>query len=785
MAIGGMAPKASVPTAIFSTTTTYDAIQRPLSTSASAAGQTIWSQTRTYDNVGNVLGLSTVVPTQSGGSATENESFCYDALNRLVWAGNSGTPTGGDHCMAPPSGTTLTPYTQGYTYDALDRTTSSSAGSYTYADANQVHAVTGLGSVPNPYAAYDAMGNMTCRNTDTTSAHTCAGGSPTGAAMSYDSRGQLATWSAPSGTVGSAHYLYDIEGNRVLTNSSNAGSTTDTVYFDGYTETVISGGTTTTTKYYSANGTRVAVRIGGATLDYLLSDPLGSNSVALNNTGQVIGLQHYSPYGTVDYSWGSMPTSFNYAGERLDSQTGLLYDNFRYYDPLSGRFVRADNVQDNSGGMDPYAYVGDNPETRNDPSGHCFPLCLITAAVGAVVGAAVNVGVTVVSNVVQGKPTSLGEIAQSAVVGGITGAITGVLGPAAGPVAKMAVGAIAGGVSQMAGNAMSGKPLMDGVMGATVAGAATAGLMEVGGTLLKNGAKALSSAIENAGECSFTSSTKVTTSDGEKAIGDLHVGELVLAYNPSTHKTELQPILHVWTHTDNDLVDLTLASLPTKIGGKTNGQRESLRTTSEHPFLTQEKGFLPAGQLVPGLHVLKADGSRGVVVAVRVVHTTAVMYNLTVAIDHTFTVGDGQWIVHNVCIFGALTGTYRGVARTLRNFGLSGDYQSHHIFQDAMMRVLPGYSYGDAPAIALLGGVNTPGSPHALATAMQDLWAQAFRTSGYATLTFADATAAAKSALQAAGYAAQDAQAIVDDAATYFTSNPAWGPYLNRLRVPQ
>ena len=60
--------------------------------------------------------------------------------------------------------------------------------------------------------------------------------------MSYDSRGQLASWNAPSGTVGSAHYLYDNEGNRVLTNSSNASSTSDTVYFDGYTETVLTGG---------------------------------------------------------------------------------------------------------------------------------------------------------------------------------------------------------------------------------------------------------------------------------------------------------------------------------------------------------------------------------------------------------------------------------------------------------------------------------------------------------------------------------------------------------------
>src|SRR5579875_1755397 len=271
MAIGGSGPKASVPTPVFTTATTYDSIQRPLSTSVTEAGQTVWSQTRTYDNVGNVLGLSTVVPTQGGGSMTENEAFCYDALNRLMWAGNSGTPTGGDHCMAPPSGTTLPAYSQSYSSDSLDRMTSGAAGTYTYGDANQVHAVTSVSSVPNPYAAYDAMGNMTCRNMDTTTAHTCGGSTPTGATMSYDAQGQMTTWNAPSGTVGSAHYLYDNEGNRVLTNSANAGTTTDTISFDGYTETVLSGGTTATTKYYSLNGQRIAVRVGsGSTLDYLV-----------------------------------------------------------------------------------------------------------------------------------------------------------------------------------------------------------------------------------------------------------------------------------------------------------------------------------------------------------------------------------------------------------------------------------------------------------------------------------------------------------------------------------
>jgi hypothetical protein len=119
-----------------------------------------------------------------------------------------------------------------------------------------VHAATSLSSVPNQYAAYDAMGNMTCRNTDLTTGHTCAGSTPTGAVMSDDSWGQLAAWNAPSGTVGSTHYLYDNQGNRVLTNASNASSTTDTISFDGYTDMVITGGTSTTTTYYSANGTR-------------------------------------------------------------------------------------------------------------------------------------------------------------------------------------------------------------------------------------------------------------------------------------------------------------------------------------------------------------------------------------------------------------------------------------------------------------------------------------------------------------------------------------------------
>ena len=44
------------------------------------------------------------------------------------------------------------------------------------------------------------------------------------------------------------------------------------------------------------------------------------------------------------YQWGSLPTTYNFTGQRLDGDTGLLYYGARYYDPLLGRFLSADSI---------------------------------------------------------------------------------------------------------------------------------------------------------------------------------------------------------------------------------------------------------------------------------------------------------------------------------------------------------------------------------------------------------------------------------------------------------
>src|SRR5258708_19339902 len=111
---------------------------------------------------------------------------------------------------------------------------------------------------------------MACRNTDNNSGHTCAGSKPSGASMVYDNEGRMASWTAPSNTEGSAHYLYDTEGNRVLSIEANLTNTPNTtIYFGDYTETVISAsGTTTTTKYYSANPPPIPVPVRVPPLPY-------------------------------------------------------------------------------------------------------------------------------------------------------------------------------------------------------------------------------------------------------------------------------------------------------------------------------------------------------------------------------------------------------------------------------------------------------------------------------------------------------------------------------------
>lgn len=284
---------------------------------------------------------------------------------------------------------------------------------------------------------------------------------------------------------------------------------------------------------------------------------------------------------------------------------------------------------------------------------------------------------------------------------------------------------------------------------------------------------------------SFRADTPVATSQGEQAIGTLEVGEKVWAYNPQAKKMELEPIQHIWLNHDNDLVDLTLTAAVKGSGGKTTQKSEVIHTNERHPFLTKEKGFIPVSQLKPGVHVMQADGSYGVVAKLVVVPGAMWMYNLTVNQDHTYVVGVGQWIVHNTgpCLVtddGHIVGRYNDVAKVI---GKGTGYQLHHIIQWASLRGLPGATYDNTMVIGLFGGVGMEDSEHWAATQIQKGAARLFAASGATSLLYSQARNVAEDALGFAGLDNTSIQPALN--ATDADYMARWTmAQLNRLRVP-
>ena len=73
-----------------------------------------------------------------------------------------------------------------------------------------------------------------------------------------------------------------------------------------------------------------------------------------------------------------------YRGYYYDTETGFYYVSSRYYDPEIGRWINADGFistgQDITG-YNMFAYCGNNPVNRKDPTGQFWITALIVAAV--------------------------------------------------------------------------------------------------------------------------------------------------------------------------------------------------------------------------------------------------------------------------------------------------------------------------------------------------------------------------------------------------------------------
>ena len=113
----------------------------------------------------------------------------------------------------------------------------------------------------------------------------------------------------------------------------------------------------------------------GETVAFLHNNHLGATELATDAQGKPVWQAAYTPFGKVRETGvpgkpGPSAFQFNLRlpGQYADQETGLYYNDHRYYDPSQGRYLTPDPLGLRAGGNG-YAYVDGNPLKYIDPSG--------------------------------------------------------------------------------------------------------------------------------------------------------------------------------------------------------------------------------------------------------------------------------------------------------------------------------------------------------------------------------------------------------------------------------
>lgn len=296
-----------------------------------------------YDAAGNVVSID-----DRQHASYDVRNFEYDGLNRLL------------SVYSPSFGTI------GYQYDKRGNITrltqAGQSQSYHYSSNDSLSSVTG--AVSRAFS-YDNAGRVINNGQIT---------------MSYNTADQMVS-------AGTERYQYDAHGHRLTKPSEGAARLT--IYNrDGQVLMTRQNGENT---YKVLLDGKAVGQTGNGGTRYLHYDVLGS-VVAESTSSGSLKKQHYRPFGLQVDAYNS-PNEQGYTGHVQDD-TGLVYMQARYYDPVIGRFYSNDPKGTASflsegkiQGFNRYAYAANNPYKYVDPDGRDYEetfLSLKVPFVGAV-----------------------------------------------------------------------------------------------------------------------------------------------------------------------------------------------------------------------------------------------------------------------------------------------------------------------------------------------------------------------------------------------------------------
>jgi RHS repeat-associated protein len=211
--------------------------------------------------------------------------------------------------------------------------------------------------------------------------------------MRWDFKDRLATASRQSDTTGepeTTHFVYDWMGRRMrkVTSRQNGTRKCERLYLGGFEiyREYDASGTTVTLERESLHVLDGSERIAlvetltrGGTgpirpgVRYQYSNHLGSASLELDASGQIISYEEFYPFGGTSYQAGrnAAETSlkrYRFTAKERDEETGFADHGARYYAPWLGRWVSADPVG-LEGGWNLYGYAMASPAMLVDDAG--------------------------------------------------------------------------------------------------------------------------------------------------------------------------------------------------------------------------------------------------------------------------------------------------------------------------------------------------------------------------------------------------------------------------------
>ncbi|HEB92097.1 MAG TPA: toxin [Gammaproteobacteria bacterium] len=381
-----------------------------LSTTKSANGD-LQHLSYTYDPIGNITHIQDETQQTSYFNNTVVEphaDYSYDAIYRLITAtgreqtGQTGQvdhndPTPRPH---PGDGQAMRPYTEQYEYDGIGNILKmihqANGGSWTrhydYAVGNNRLLATSLPG-DDPAGSYSGKYDY--------NEHGSMAGMPHLPVMAWDFAERLqasAKQVVNGGTPEMTYYAYDAAGHRVrkVTERQAAADELPTrmkerIYlgeFEFY-RTYAGNGIDITLEretLHVMDGQQRIAMVETKTIDstspltsavsrirYQLSNHLGSASLELDDTGQVISYEEYHPFGTTSYHAVNSAIDvslkrYRYTGKEKDEETGLHDHGARYYACWLGRWISTDpsGIAD---GLCIFAYTKNNPVNFRDPNG--------------------------------------------------------------------------------------------------------------------------------------------------------------------------------------------------------------------------------------------------------------------------------------------------------------------------------------------------------------------------------------------------------------------------------